>query len=369
MTFFSHLPEGSLETSGHRVVARFSEGPPVVVDAGTGVPVRARDRGGLDRDTWLARQRRLLALLDQVRAARAARTEVALASEFERLADLEPADPAQRGVALGRAALLYEAAGELDKALEVVQRARRLEPQLYGHWLRELHILARRGADWDIIRHSLLAGDSPFRTFTTSTRDVLLAGILGGDAGDATAFQAAILGAEYDAGEYYTHYNGAIAHLHEARPQEALVAATSLPPDWNLRPEFAYLAALAHLLEDPPRPGKALDLLAPHSDGFGAGHTIPVASLRALARRLDRRDPLPDAAIEDDVRAVADAARTDLVSLYFLPWAHALAAASLEDPDLARRHRDALRHLRGTGPWTPRILALRDHAFPGAAAR
>ncbi len=354
-----------LEAAGDRVLVHDPDGLVIPLAAATGTPLRAEDRGGISPETWLSRQRRLLLLLWRLPAAAAAGTEPALASQFEDLARLVPGDPAQRGVALGRAAMLREAAGDLEGALRDVRAALALEPGLAGHWKRLLDILVRRG-EWNAVEDQVFGSSRE----VTLGRDLVLGALLAGRPERGPVVTAGWELAARRGDElvsYYWGYTRAILALHRDDPGAAArIAAFPVIP-WKLYPEFAYLGALAAILDDPPRPRETLDLLAPHEDGFGAGHAVPVVPLRALAARLAGRVPPSDGEIEADVRHVEDAARTDIVSLYFLPWAHALAAASVSDPALAGRHEARLRELRGCGPWTRPVLALRARAFPRAS--
>ncbi|GEM_PF-1948855 len=361
-TFTSLHESGRLFASGPgRVELRVKDrAGPLVLDARTGVPVRPGDRGGLPEDTWREGQARLLALLEQVSVARDLGTGRRLAARFEEFGREGGADPTQRGVALGRAAMLRMEAGDLADALADTRQAIRLEPGLPGHWKRLLDILARTG-EWERVRHEVLEDTFPLHRDLSFSRDLLLAGMLTGHGAEARRLFTRWRDEGVGVGHYYGAYDEALWQLHLG-VGPGISRALENYRCWRTWPEFAYLGALGALLDDPPRPQETLDLLAPHEDGFGAGHAVPVVPLRALAARLAGEQPLTDAEIEADVEHVEDAARTDLVSLYFLPWAHALAAASVEDPALARRHEARLRELRGTGPWTPRVLAPRDRA-------
>jgi tetratricopeptide (TPR) repeat protein len=318
------------------------------LDMETGVPLDAADRGGLDVDRWRARHAQLMALL--VRGATAAGSDqwVRTARELEHFA-AGPGPAAHQGVALARAAELYRKAGHLEEALAAARRAVELEPRLPGH-LELLLDLGWRLNGWREARDSVATTRSASLDSGNLRRDLMLGALLSGESDEVDTHLTQI---RERLGSNHAHRFGRLLRsLHDGRPHEALEALRDMV-DRRLA-EFRYLESLALVLREPPDPVAARALLDRHERGHGAGHVVPVVPLEAVLGAMGAGPAPPPAAVEAALVEQERAGREDLMALYYVPWAHALAAraaAEQGDADGWRRHLARARQAPGAGPY------------------
>ncbi|RMG43356.1 MAG: serine/threonine protein kinase [Acidobacteria bacterium] len=343
------------------LVVPFGERRMLRLDARTGVPLDPEDRGGLSASAWAFRRQELMRLLERAALARTLGDIRAAAAALEAYASgAEPAR-ALAGVALARAAELRRESDDLRQGLRDAREAKRLEPLMPGHMLLEIDLLARLGAgrkEIDPLIERLVENGYADQLATAG-----FAYLLGGRTGKALAiFEHVDEGATG-----HTDWNAGLvaasAYLHDAEPERARVVihdrSTYFARIDGRDPTFDFLAALAAVISDPPRPQEAAERLAPHTTGFGGGAMAPIVPLRALLAAWGAGPPVSDAAVDDALERQELEAKRSLRSLYWLAWARALAArAALEKGDRARFRRlaEQLDGSRGLGPWTERLL-------------
>jgi serine/threonine-protein kinase len=293
-------------------------------DLRTGVPLEARHRGGLTREAWRARQGELLDLLHRIANPFAAIDPRVGARWLERFAERR-VGPAQRGVALARAARLWQRAGEHERALPLVRRAMEVEPRLSDHRRRLVDLETRLG-DWRSARTSLEDRSPGAPDDPRLMRDLTLAALLTGSDREALAFADRVVRADtVRRSEHYAAYACLLAALHAGNAARLPACTEAVEFDPRTYPEFCFLEAMILATADPPRPRRALAALERHEQGWGAGTAVPVVPLRAHLARLGAGDPPTGDALRLALERQERAARTSLLGWYMLRWARKLA--------------------------------------------
>ncbi|MBP7571941.1 MAG: protein kinase, partial [Acidobacteria bacterium] len=374
--YYTFLPEGrfaDLRVSGRRAEIVLDGGKSLVLDADTGVPLRADDRDGLAADVWETRQRELLQLLQEAgRSSMGAEVETETAAgQLEAFAQRTPIATTQRGVALARAAVLQRRIGDLPHALRLAEQALDLEPGVMGHHRLVIHLLTLQGRWSDA--GSTLQNASSASTQHEVIQDLTLATLIDGRDAELKAQLAAS-----GPGFWFLYLARAYLALNRGDGDGAAreldtVVRFNLDPTNPLRdprhvpfdaysPELAFLRGLAEALRPGPDLALAERFLDKAEAGKGAGQTLPFHSLRAYLDVLAGKPPRGLDQLEPELQAQHDAARENLVDLYFVPWGEALAAracAAAGDHGRAERHSQLARLQRGGSAYLDRVLSTR----------
>lgn len=369
--FYTFLPEGRYgeeRRSDDEIVVWLEDVGERRFDARTGAPKDGPD-AAVPRAEWLSNQKALIEELRRTGDEAAHRDVESAAARLENFATRTGLAPSQRGVALGRAAVLWRRAGKIDRAIALTETALSNEPGIVGHRRRMVDLLVRAGRSGEALERSASWSVKP--SCVEIARDRLLAALLSGDPGAVDQLPAGqASGRSFREGipDWVTLVND----LHRARFDDAsrFLSTRSLDAD----PDLAFPAALAFALADPPRLADAERALRIAETTKGAGRTPPFATLRAYLalRRGSPGTGSTTAEIEGELARIAAAAREDLADWYFEAWAHALAARVFErrgDEARARRERAAAEGHRGAGAYRERVYSLGSTVSTAASRR
>lgn len=357
VVFYTSLPGQPAGTSTQQPVYGSGSTDFSTVDLTTGVPTVAAGRGALGHDVWLRSQHRLLDLLaaaavqeqfGQMRDVAVRLTEYAGQADVSR---------AQAGTALYRAAVLLRKLGDLKAARKALEKALEIEPEFSGHHRLLFDIAARLG-DWELLHAQA--------NYVIGSQGWIVAALLF----DRLDFAEA-LPEPPRRGDPRTLLAGSIVgtlllDLHRARPEAALASSRRLAPESSY-PTLRFLRSLSLALCGPEHDREALEHLAPLEAGQSAGIAFPALLLRGFIDA--RRDgPLPARAqIEVALGELQNSTEADLLPLYFVPWAEALAARierARGDRALANRHWQRALRSPGRGPYLTLIDPVLSAATP-----
>ena len=349
-TFLSRGGEVSLAVEGDRVRVDSADGKSLVLDASTGVPVELADRDGLSPGEWQAQQKELFArLLAAGRVppeADAARLDAA-AGPLEAFAAQPRLGRVQRGVALARAAQLRMRQGRDAAALELIEQAVDLEPQVPGHYRLRIDLLARLGR-WMEAADTLAGSPSIVASADPVRFQLVLAGLASGQLDGVRAFLAQSLDRPRFGSDYYDHLASALVDLHAGRGDDAVAHLDRIPRS-RVLPNFAFYRAMADVLRGTPDLADARGALAVARQGRGSGHCPPFAALEAYLDALEGRAARDLSAIEAELSVLRRTARELPLDRWFLPWGEAFAARAClaaGDRDGFERHAAAARAVR-----------------------
>jgi hypothetical protein len=329
------------------------------VDVCSGTPLTVVDNGGDGAaERWRRDQDRLLRLLRKAAAWNAGVDAAATAGQLTAFADRGGTWPGHRGVALARAAELLRLDGRPAGAIPLARRALEAEPEITGHadLLIDLHA---RTDDWPAISKILATFPDTLSRETWIQRNALLAALLLREGRSAVELRDELGFGFGNVAGYYPAYIGMLTALHDAQPEQALLRLEQARKPYAARyPGFAFLEALALVTSEPPRLTEAHERLQRFEGGWGEGHAAPDVPLRAVIAAQGVGEPVPPAAVVEALKLQRREARRSLMSLYFVPWAEALAARAARergDEDGWRRHLERARRAPGAGPYVERL--------------
>jgi hypothetical protein len=159
----------------------------------------------------------------------------------------------------------------------------------------------------------------------------------------------------------------ALMALHEGDLETAAALTGADRPVRDSAP-LALVATLASALADPPDPAQGQAALDRLSLTRGGGRPLPLAVLQAFVARGDSAAPLRSEDLEADLTALQEAAASDLLCLYTVPWAEALAALALREaaPGRAADLWSRAASRPGAGPWLERLARVTGGTGPGS---
>jgi len=322
----------------------------VSLDPSTGIPLDAEARGGLSREQWRARRRRLLSLLEEAEGLVQVGRPAEGAALLDRFAGEADGPPEIVSIAALRAAVAHlRSAGvrghpALEAALSAVDRALDAEPHLPRARLLRGELLLRLGRTAEVarvLRDWGRGGEEAMYAY-----EHLLLDRLAGMPVPPERFLRPWR-SPGPMNPWMRLVAQVIARDREDWPTAERLAAgipRAWKSGWNLH---HWWAARAFLDRPEPDPEAALRHLSPEALQGDAGMVLPVATSRLLATVLATGASPPDLldAAEAEYARLARRAAFDLHALAMLPWARGdldrarrlLAAGTVREPGPGRR--------------------------------
>lgn len=331
------------------------------MDPQTGEPLESQDRDGQPRKSWKEDQNQLLRILrNSSRHALNGKPDAG-AHELEEFLESGERSATHFGIAAGRAAVLRRKEGNITRALELAEQALEREPDVVGHARLVIDLLTREGK-WTEARRILESKPQIHMWQGEIRQDLFLGALIEGRTESAREFLAWKTALAPTADPiYYDPLLETLYFSHQGQPEEAEKNAKKIQGED--RDSLAFLlSALISATKNTPDYRAAEDFLAEAEKGNGDGQTLPFEPLRAFLR-AKQHQPLGDPSVLE--QAVADqetAGKENILDIYFVPWAHALAARAYLDasnPAAAAPHR---RKAEETGHGAPFLKLIMENS-------
>lgn len=299
--------DGTVATIGIGPLGRYT------FDLNTGTPLDGPDKPD-DPIRWRKNQSDLWAAFIASNAKRDVGDLEQAARVLELFLGRADLSQTQQGVAAGRAALMWQRAGALEKALAQCEHAVATEPLVIGHWRMLVDLLSRLGR-WNEAAQRIAVSPAIIRNTWELHRDFMVGGLVFGDPEKTVPYITTLDPRPSDGSE--TAANDALLYWLTTGQYQRVVDFVDEFPRQKLKPWMAMYDVIAHLKLGTFETKHVSEMFAMAEAGRGESKVLPLALVRSILARRDGTEAPSADLIAKERREAEELARESIVQVWW----------------------------------------------------